>query len=56
MEKLKVDIIRDPHNKELHISVDYGQYATIKLNAPVDQLLKLILNPEKYRIDIVNLD
>lgn len=56
MEKLKIDIIKDPHNKELHISVDHGQFATIKLNAPIEQLIKVIKDPDKYRIDVVELE
>lgn len=55
MNKLTIQIIKDTHTKTVHIALDYGQYHTIKLNAPIEQLIKIIKQPEKYNIELTEL-
>lgn len=52
MNKLKVDIINDTINNKIHISIDHGEFQVIQANSIIRTLLKVILYPEKYRVDI----
>ena len=53
MNKLKVDIIQDTVNNNIHVSIDHGEFQTIKTNSIIRTLLRIILNPDKYRVDIL---
>lgn len=52
MNKLKVDIINDTMNNKIHVSIDHGEFQVIQANSIIRTLLKIILNPDKYRVDI----
>lgn len=53
MNKLKVDIINDTTNNKVHVSIDHGEFQVIQANSIIRTLLKIILNPDKYRVDIM---
>lgn len=53
MNKLKVDIINDTMNNKIHVSIDHGEFQVIQSNSIIITLLKIILNPDKYRVDIM---
>lgn len=53
MDKLKVDIINDTINNKIHVSIDHGEFRVVQANSIIRTLLKIILNPEKYRVDII---
>lgn len=53
MNKLKVDIINDTMNNKIHISIDHGEFQVIQANSILRTLLRIILNPDKYRVDIM---
>lgn len=53
MNKLKVDIINNTMNNQIHISIDHGEFQVIKANNIIRTLLRIILNPDKYRVDII---
>ena len=53
MEKLKVDIINDTINNKIHVSIDHGEFQVLKANGIIRTLLRIILNPDKYRVDIM---
>ena len=53
MNKLKVDIINDKMNNKIHVSIDHGEFQVIKANSIIRTLIRIILNPEKYRVDIM---
>lgn len=53
MNKLKVDIINDTMNNKIHISLDHGEFQVIKANSIIRTLLRIILNPDNYRVDVM---
>ena len=52
MDRLKIDIINDTSNNKIHVSIDHGEFQVIQANSIIKTLLKIILYPEKYRVDI----
>lgn len=52
MDKLKVDIINDKKEGKIHVSIDHGEFHVIKSNIIIQLFLRMIKNPERYRIDI----
>ena len=53
MNKLKVDIINDTMNNKIHVSIDHGEFQVMQANSIIRTFLRIIFNPEKYRVDIV---
>lgn len=52
MNKMKVNIINNTQNDTVHIALDYGEYQTVKANRVIRLLLRMILHPDKYEIEI----
>ena len=52
MNKLSVKIINNTMNNKIHISIDDGEYRVIQANSEIRTLLKIILYPEKYQVEI----
>ena len=53
MDKLKIDIINDTMNNKIHVSIDHGEFQVIQANSIIRTLLRIILHPDKCRVDIV---
>lgn len=53
MNKLKVDIINDTFNNRIHVSIDHGEFKVIQSNSAISTLLRIIHNPEKYDVDLM---
>ena len=53
MNKIKVDIINDTMNNKIHVSIDHGEFQVIQANSILRTLLRIISNPDKYRVDIM---
>lgn len=52
MNKLNVDIINDTMNNKIHVSVDNGEFQVMPANSIIRTLLRIILNPDKYQVNI----
>lgn len=52
MNKLKVNIINNTNTGTIHIALDNGEFQVIKSNRVILLLLRMILHPEKYDIEI----
>ena len=52
MNKLKVDIINNTTSNKIHVSIDHGEFKVIQSNSIIRTLLRIILNPDKYEVEI----
>ena len=53
MEKMKVTLIKDQIDNTLYMEVDNGEWSTIKLNGILRQLLRIIKNPDRYEVELI---
>lgn len=52
MEKLNVQIIHNKASKMIHVSTDFGAFEIMHTNRIIRTLIRIILNPERYNVQI----
>ena len=52
MEKIRVNIINNTMDNKMYVSIDDGIYETIQVNRIIKTLLRIIINPDRYIVEI----